>query len=67
MIEYLRLLRKTASKGKRRRSIILKVATRVRKTNSKATTLHLFHPKLSTSISTLHFLPENLSLNQEPN
>jgi hypothetical protein len=65
--EYLHLLRKTASKGKQRRSIMLKVAIRVRKTNSKATTLHPFHPKLSTLISTLHFLSENLSLNQEPN
>jgi len=43
-------LRKKASEGRRRRrSIMLKVATKTRKVNSKTTTLHLLHPKLPTS------------------
>jgi hypothetical protein len=41
---------------------MFKVATRVRKTNSQTTALHPLHPKLSSSTSTLYFLPENLSL-----
>ena len=58
VVEFLRPSRKKASKGKERRSTMLKMTTRVRKINSKATTLHPFHPKLPTSISTLHFLPK---------
>jgi hypothetical protein len=49
-------------KVKGRRPTTLKVATWVEKTHSKNTTLHPLHPKSPTSISTLLFLPENLSL-----
>jgi len=49
-------VKKKGFEGKIRRSTILKVATRVGKTNSKTTTLHL---KLPTS--TPYFLLENLS------
>jgi hypothetical protein len=41
---------------------MLKMATRIGKTNSQTTILHPLHPKLPTSILTLYFLLENLSL-----
>jgi hypothetical protein len=57
--EFLCLLRKKDLKVKGKRLIILRVVTEVEKTHSKTTTLQ---PKLPTSISTLHFLLESLSL-----
>jgi hypothetical protein len=50
--------KKKASKVKRKRLTMLRVG----RTHSKNTTLHPFHPKSPTSISTLLFLPENLNL-----
>jgi hypothetical protein len=40
---------------------MLKVVIKTRKANSKDITLHLFHPKLPTPISTYRSQPENLN------
>jgi len=55
-------LKKGASKVKGKRLTMLRITIGVERTHSKITTLDPFYPKSPTSISTLLFLPENLSL-----
>jgi hypothetical protein len=62
VVESLYLWKKKASKVKGKRLTMLRVAIGVGRTHSKNTTLHPFHPKSPTSISSLLFLPENQSL-----
>jgi len=46
---------------KKREIDMSKIAIKARKANSKDITLHLFHPKLPTPISTSRSQPENLN------
>jgi hypothetical protein len=62
VVESLHLWKKGALNVKEKRLTMLRVAIEVGRTHSKNTTLHPFHPKSPTSISTLLFLPKNLSL-----